>query len=607
MFHRIRSSLVSKIKAISIIGTVLTCILVFIITWHILYRLQLQNAYEIAQRDLKMTSYYIDTVIKKMVGVTDSLVFEEDVYKLLTGYYQNDIVKHARLKSDVKSKILLPLSITEEYRMEIFLADRSGNIYTTYSYNYASSDSGKKEAEEMVNRYLTDYDYTIPRLYMRETVRDVFDSPMLTFVRPMYYRGTSVLYGHVLVFIDSRVITDLFQDSWYEDNYQVAVLNDDNSVIIHTDPDQIGEVWSDSDIRDDSSNRRGKIDLSKEYDWLLSEKKPTDRYRIAFGINGRKIYRTVISNILILAFFILLVLLSTMFAQILIEERATKSLKLLAHKIRKIGKGNYGQQIEVRGSDEIAEVAVSVNQMSSKIQDQIAQIVGQEQENSKLTILIYQARLNPHFIFNTLNDIKWMAFLGEKEKVMDAVSALGMILEQSIRRTDGMVTVEEEISLLKAYIEIENMRYQGKFTVDFSVEEGTEILYLPTLLLQPMVENAIFYGVGRKTVIQIEITIKLRKEEDVPDGKKQLELIVADNGPGMTEEQIGKIEGADTRSAAHLGIQTSRKRIELMFGSGYGLAITSRPGEGTAVRIRIPAVYEWKKEEKTDEKTDDRG
>lgn len=590
MIKKVRRSLVNKIAFISLTGTLITCLVISILTFQVLYHLQVKNAYEIAQRDLRMTGYYMDTLVEKIIGVTDTLVFSDDIYKLLTEYNSEDIVKQWRLYSDVRSDILFPLQVTEEYEMEIFLVSNEYEIFTTYEYNYMNRESEKEKVTRAILSQIEGYDYAIPQLYIKNTVCDVFDNDMLTFIRPLYYKGMS-LYGYAVIFIDSRFITDLLQEAWYEDNYQIAVINADDNIIIHSDDGMVGQSGMNMEY-----SREENID----FEWVTPEQNYNRNYRIVFGINSTKMFYGIFQNIFILIAGIIMVMLVMAAGQIAIEERAIRSLKRLSERIQKLADNNFGMQLPVEGTDEIADVTISINEMSKKLKEQIELMLAKEEENSRLKILIYQARLNPHFIFNTLNDIKWMVILGEKNTIIESLSKLGMILENSFRKVDGMVTVREEINMLQAYLDIEHMRYQGRFHVTFGEIGDIENLYIPVLLLQPMLENSIFYGCGYQRETRIEVGFKLEE--------KTLLLWVQDNGPGMSEEQIKEISEQRSEKAAHLGIQMSRKRIELMFGTEYGLKIRSKKGRGTRIEITVPIIREWNEgDEKINEKVNDCG
>ena len=217
-----------------------------------------------------------------------------------------------------------------------------------------------------------------------------------------------------------------------------------------------------------------------------------------------------------------------------------------------------------------------------------------QEKESELRAL--QAQINPHFLYNTLDIIVWMIENEQKTEAVKVVTALARFFRISLSRGKSLITVKDELEHVRNYLMIQQMRFKNKFT--YTIESDDEVLELASLklMLQPLVENAIYHGMEYMDG-DGEIFVRAWQEE------KELYLEVRDNGLGMTEEQVESLF-TDTAHVASkrgsgIGVRNVNERIKLYFGAEYGLSIESEPDEGTAVKIHLPAVpYEKVLEEK---------
>ena len=211
------------------------------------------------------------------------------------------------------------------------------------------------------------------------------------------------------------------------------------------------------------------------------------------------------------------------------------------------------------------------------------QNVEEQRQKRKSELRALQAQINPHFLYNTLDSIIWMAEWGKTKEVVLMTSSLAKLLRQSISNQNELVRVEEEVEYTRSYLTIQKMRYKDKLEYDIQVSPEVLGQKIPKLVLQPLVENAIYHGIKYKEgkgIVQIEGWI----------GQKELILRISDDGIGMTEEQLAKIfekRETDIRKNG-VGVLNVHERIQLYYGKDYGLRFSSTLGEGTVVEVRIP-------------------
>ena len=211
------------------------------------------------------------------------------------------------------------------------------------------------------------------------------------------------------------------------------------------------------------------------------------------------------------------------------------------------------------------------------------QNVEEQRQKRKSELRALQAQINPHFLYNTLDSIIWMAEWGKTKEVVLMTSSLAKLLRQSISNQNELVRVEEEVEYTRSYLTIQKMRYKDKLEYDIQVSPEVLGQKIPKLVLQPLVENAIYHGIKYKEgkgIVQIEGWIE----------QKELILRISDDGIGMTEEQLAKIfekRETDIRKNG-VGVLNVHERIQLYYGKDYGLRFSSTLGEGTVVEVRIP-------------------
>ena len=211
------------------------------------------------------------------------------------------------------------------------------------------------------------------------------------------------------------------------------------------------------------------------------------------------------------------------------------------------------------------------------------QNVEEQRQKRKSELRALQAQINPHFLYNTLDSIIWMAEWGKTKEVVLMTSSLAKLLRQSISNQNELVRVEEEVEYTRSYLTIQKMRYKDKLEYDIQVSPEVLGQKIPKLVLQPLVENAIYHGIKYKEgkgIVQIEGWIE----------QEELILRISDDGIGMTEEQLAKIfekRETDIRKNG-VGVLNVHERIQLYYGKDYGLRFFSTLGEGTVVEVRIP-------------------
>lgn len=270
-----------------------------------------------------------------------------------------------------------------------------------------------------------------------------------------------------------------------------------------------------------------------------------------------------------------------------ISSRITTPIRKLELSVNEIEKGNLNAKVDAEGSYEIRHLGQSVQNMAKQIQVLMADIVSEHEKKRKQEFDTLQSQINPHFLYNTLDIIVWMIENEKPDQAVKAVTALARFFRISLSRGKSIITVKDELEHVRNYLMIQHMRFKNRFS--YTIEAEDEVLELASLklMLQPLVENAIYHGMEFMDG-DGEIFISAWKEGE------DLYLKVSDNGLGMTEEQVDRLFSDTPHTGSSrgsgIGVKNVNERIRLYFGSEYGLSIESEPDEGTVVTIHLPAV-----------------
>ena len=266
-----------------------------------------------------------------------------------------------------------------------------------------------------------------------------------------------------------------------------------------------------------------------------------------------------------------------------ISSQITRRITNLSVAMDHVQEGNFSTQLSVQGNDEIAELSHHFNSMLKDLRRLMNEVVETQKEKRKRELEILQAQINPHFIYNTLDTLQWKALEYGASDLSELILSLSSFFRVSLSKGKEMIPLREEIKHVRSYLDIQKARYEEILTYEIQVEESLDDVFLPKILLQPLVENAIYHGIKPK-LAQGKISILAQLEGE------DLVLKVQDNGVGMTEEQVNQLEEAfeGKRAPVSYGLHNVHQRIRLTYGNPYGLHVESCLQDGTTVTIRLP-------------------
>ncbi len=238
--------------------------------------------------------------------------------------------------------------------------------------------------------------------------------------------------------------------------------------------------------------------------------------------------------------------------------------------------------------DEIGELVNTYNYMSDEINHLLDEQIKAAEDLKLAEFNALQSQINPHFLYNSLDMINWMAQIGQREETTEAIQALSQFYKLTLSKKNTDSTVGQELEHVSLYVQIQNMRYENKISFLTDVPDTLLDYKMPKLTLQPIVENCIQHGIMEKEEKAGTILITGWLEDN------DLILLISDDGVGMSQEQIDSIlsgTGQKTKRGSNIGIYNTHSRIQILYGSSYGLSYESQKGTGTNTQIRIPALF----------------
>ena len=278
---------------------------------------------------------------------------------------------------------------------------------------------------------------------------------------------------------------------------------------------------------------------------------------------------------------------------ILLRQMISTPVLALQAQLRRIGEGDFAPNPAIEWNNEMGDIGRGINGLSRSITALMERRLEDERQKKDLEYRMLQNQINPHFIYNTLNSIKWMATIQHAPGIAEMTMALSRLLKSVSKGNERLVPLQEEFALLNDYFTIQQYRYGGTITLDVTYIEDERLCrdcMIPRFTLQPLVENAIFHGIEPKGCAG---SIALTVAHD--PANRDVLISLTDDGVGMTAEQAARAltEPGPEEAAAkfrHVGMWNVHRRLQYSFGEGYGLAIQSQPGQGTTVTVRLPGA-----------------
>ena len=527
---------------------------------------------------LSMINLNMVSEIEKYQYLCGSICISEEIKKGLLKKDMTDMEKNQamlEIQSMIRNKIIYPAQAKN-----ITVYDTDGNIFYDLGY-----DGFYQEDVDRILSQLEEQDQDV--WAYAHTYRD---RNILVLGRRIYeHYSKSRVIGYTLISIEEKIFSKtVLEPVGLSDSSNIMYMNLDGTVLSSwnrsialgekTDEELLKKIQERLPKKTDSFSihENGEEQLvtyifNKNLNQLFV-------YTMPYHYINSEVY-AMLKQILVVVMFLVLLCIGIV---AMVYQGIMSPIKRMLEFCHEVSEGKLSVRIQDKHKDELSRLSGSMDHMADTIEHLMDQQKTQEKKKRELELQMLQYQLNPHFLFNTLNSLRFVAAMHKDQIVSDGIQALSSLLQNTLTNKNEYITIQEELENLENYFSILRIRYAGSFEYSFHVEEDELLSCLvPKLILQPLAENSVMHGSSDNgTVMEIQITC-WREDENVI-------IELSDDGKGF-EVTVDALAPHPERK--RIGVANVNDRIQLNFGRKYGLKINSQPGKGTTCTLTLPELY----------------
>lgn len=514
---------------------------------------------------------YLETVIKEEDDYVDSGIGKNmRSYEMSSQAFSDALLSRADISSIMifgKKKMLL---------------NRSMYTYQKVALDYSKLDWYAKAVAKPQDAIITGPN--------RHSFFDT-DDEVISLSREVQSYENGTFRGVILINLNMNKITEICNSFQEKQENFICIINDKGELVYEQQNGRERFAFDEKENRQELNTALGKTKEScfrlnyRGEKYLVTR---TDMKTTGWTLVSMVPYKSVMAETMAISGVMILAVAITLIVTLLLLNRiltgVVKPLKKLEKYMVQVNPDNMDQRMEILTDDEIGHLSMKFNQMMDRIRNLKEQVIEEQEDKRKYELQALQAQINPHFLYNTLDSIIWMAETNDSN-IVAMTEALAKLFRISLNKGNEEISLERELEHVKNYLIIQSMRYADKFTYEISAEPGVERCRTIKLILQPIVENCIYHGIKKKRGTG-KITIRAYRRE------QNLIIEVSDDGCGMPEEICRKILSdeieSENISGSGIGVKNVNERIQLRFGKKYGLSYSSEEGVGTTVTYVLP-------------------
>ncbi|MBQ8638725.1 MAG: sensor histidine kinase [Lachnospiraceae bacterium] len=460
------------------------------------------------------------------------------------------------------------------------------------SYSTSSNILDIMQTLDYLEESLKGYDYNFSMGLIDDPFRSISPKQVLPMIRPIYHTYSSAVTGCIFMEVSTALFADAFHTYASMEGRDMYLLLPGHAYLLQ------GDVFVPTSILDQavpfpvSGLLYETTAVSRSQDsgnrfYYVSRPISIPGWYLVQSISDQELHEQNSTFLILIALIFLVVFFTGIVLNLYLQRLVNQPVRKLTAHMKQIAAGDFSSNPELEWDNEFGQIGRGMNAMAANIVQLMDKRLADEKEKQDYEYRLLQSQINPHFLYNTLNSIKWMATIQNAPGIADMTTALSRLLKNISKGNHTIIPLSEELDLIHDYFTIQKYRYGGAISLDIQVEEET--LYqcgIMRFTLQPIVENAIFHGIEPKGDAGLITIHAFRPSEGL------VQITVTDNGIGMTAEKAAALltqeDPQKTNFFRELGIASVHKRIQYTFGSGYGLSVESVPGDHTAMTILLP-------------------
>lgn len=489
----------------------------------------------------------------------------------------------------------------EDEALKKYVTQLSGDMDSYYGNNYGTFGINRLDGLEYITDSQTidvsDRDYFKEMLtsnaeyIISKPVISKTDQSLITVACYPIFNETSEKIGFVAASISLKKLTELTDNlSFY--NGKSLIADSTGSIYTLTD-----ENMADSLIKDIINNvpknsaetltTQKLTGINNNFMVFYAPIPNSPNWYLCTVVREAELFRDTTLLKYSLIFIWILILAVAIFVSYLASHFATKRITALSSAMKDVREGNLDTNISLQGNDELSGLADDFNDMVTDIKQLMDQVYNVQKEKRQRELQVLQSQINPHFIYNTLDTLQWKALEYGAEEISDLIVSLSSFFRISLSKGKEFIPLEKELEHVNSYLTIQHYRYSDILDYKINCPGNLYSYYLPKLIIQPLIENAIYHGIKPKLNKGI-IEVNIFEEQNI------LNIVVSDDGVGIPEEKLQKIRNnlKEHLTDGNYGLYNVSQRIYLHYGDDFGLSIHSTKNEGTSITIKIPVNME---------------
>jgi two-component system sensor histidine kinase YesM len=569
IFQRMKSSIFYKMLISFLVISIIPLLIVVITFYGFSSKLLERTVVDHTYSSILKSSENLDVLIEEYSNFIDVLSKDESVLRVLS---QKDSGEDKY--DEVYQKIYLFLT-GKKIRLPVYLIDREGNsiIYiSNYPYQHRFDCKNWGMIRKMENSPNNEVLYS-------EKILNTSGSVVSMSIGRAIKQKENVI-GYIVVDIPRSILEELMKSNIDGMPYDLILIDKYDYIILNLkNPMQEG-VFLDNETKKVVEKPNKKINIFNIKKPMLITCK-NDKYDLTFlayvPVNIIAENYNFTKKLLIWSFTISLIL-CFVISYILVKNMVAP-VDVLVNSMEKVKNGDFSTRVNLKRNDEFGILGERYNDMVCQLKSYMEMAKEKQERIRTAEIKVLESQINPHFLYNTLDTIKWIAKLNNVKEIVTISTDLGKLLRNSINNKKEFVTVKESIEVIECYLNIQRIRYEDKLEVSIDICDDILNCVIPKLILQPIVENSIVHGIeGKGGIGQISVS-------GIRDGT-ELIFTIKDDGVGMPLEKAEQL--LKESDGEHVGLYNVERRIKLYYGENYGLKIKSSENVGTEIIMRIP-------------------
>nr|MDP5194295.1 sensor histidine kinase [Neobacillus sp. 179.-C4.2 HS] len=515
---------------------------------------------------LSLIDWNINTIVNDIQSSGEILYASNDTQDFLK---QKDLTKEAYVTQGETRDLLITISSNNPYINAVYLGNENNeylqlskgqSVYYGKIYEHIRGTDWFKEIMEK----------DLYGIWFHDDVNFIESSNLLTYGRPIKDLQTLDVIGVMIFSIDKAIFKDMFKD--IEQDGEIIIL-DKGKMIYSNSEDKLKSTKMVERINALEGKKSEMVTMNNENYIVNLDVNKLTNWKIVSIMPYKSIVKEFDFIRKVSVLLLIITLLIATFSALLISNKITKQLSLLRDVIKKMRKREKLDTISFDPEDEVGKIGHQFISLYNRNNELMVELYESQIKEKEAELKTLQSHINPHFLYNTLNSIFWMAEKAKMKPIAKMAIHLANIFKLTLNDGEYITSVKNEIDQVKSYLDIQNIRYDNRIQYQINVDENLYDERIIKLLLQPLVENAVYHGLEMKPG-GWEIIINGKQENH------SLVFEVIDNGIGFDRNVVLK-------QRTGYALKNINERIRLQYGPGYGLTIHSEEGQGTTVSLRI--------------------